>query len=149
MKFYLAGLFSAFFFFSCSPNRKVVNNISCPGFINLQYDKTTAKGVMAKKDLKKVTIFFLNYFNDSIKLYINGNLKFQDLVVTDSVSGKSEKSFSYDYSNDRTLPIMKVEFEGGNCFDIQIIEKYKIVYLFNDNFKRWTIRFSNRYYVDN
>ena len=104
---------------------------------------------MAKRDQKKITIIFLNYFHDSIKLYINGNLKFHDVVVTDTVSGKSDKSFSYDYSDDRTLPMVKVGTEDGNCFDIQIKEKYKLVYIFFDKVKKWTIRFSNKYYVDN
>ena len=149
MKYYWIALFSTFSYFSCSQPRKVVNSISCSSKIELQYDKTTSKGVMAKRDQKKITVFFLNYFYDSIKVYINGNLKFQDFVLTDTVSGKSDKSFSYDYSDYRTMPIMKVESEDGNCFDIQINEKYKIVYLFFDNFKKWTIRFSNKYYVDN
>lgn len=149
MKYYWIVLFSAFLYLSCSQPRKVVNSISCSSKIDLQYDKTTSKGVMTKRDQKKVAVFFLNYFHDSIKVYINGNLKFHDFVVTDTISGKSGKSFSYDYSDDRAMPIIKVETEDGNCFDIQISVKYKIVYLFLDYLKKWTIRFSNKYYVDN
>jgi len=115
----------------------------------MQYDKTTSKGVMAKRDQKKVTVFFLNYFYDSIKVYINGNIKFKDFVLTDTLSGKSDKSFSYDYSDDGKMPIMKVESQNGSCFEIPINKKYKIVYLFFDDSKKWTIRFSNKYYVDN
>ena len=149
MKYYWMALFSALSYFSCSQPRKAVNSISCSSKIELQYDRTSSKGVMAKRDQKKVTVFFLNYFYDSIKVYINGNLKFQDFVVTDTVSGKSNKSFSYDYSDDRMMPIMKVESNNGNCFDIQISENYKLVYLFLDDKKNWTIRYSNKYYVDN
>lgn len=149
MKYYWIVLFFSVSYFSCSQPRKVVNSISCPNKIKLQYDKTTSKGVMAKRDQKRVTIFFLNYFYDSINIYINGNVKFKDFVVTDTVSGKSDKNFTYDYSNDRKIPIMKVESRNGSCFEIPINEKYKIVYLFFDDSKKWTIRFSNKYYVDN
>ena len=145
MKFYLV----AFSFFSCAQSGKVINSVSCSSRVNLQYDKTTVKGVMAKKKSKKITISFLNYFKDSIRAYIDGNLQFSDIVITDNVSGKSNKNFTYHYSNDSHIPILKVETKDGNCFDIQVKGKYKLIYIFYDSSKRWTVRFSNKYYVEN
>lgn len=149
MKYYWIALFFAFSYFSCSEPRKIINSTSCNNRFVIQYDKTISKGVMAGRDQKKITIYFLNYFHDSLKVYINGNLGFHDFVFTDTTSGRTNKSFSYDYSKDHIMPIMKVESGNDNCFEIQISEKYKIVYLFFDDLKRWTIRYSNRYYVDN
>lgn len=148
MKYYLIFIFSTLVFFSCSNIKKVVNGTSCSNKLNIQYDNTFSRGVMAKKEKKKITVFFLNYFHDSIKVYFNRDLKFHDFVLTNTTTGKSNKSFSYDYSKVRTVPIMKVESENHNCFEVPIKKNYKIVYLFIDDLKKWTIRYSNRYYVN-
>ena len=149
MKAYLIILSFTFTLISCSQSKKVVSSISCANTFNLQYDKTSSKGVMAKRSQKKVTIFFLNSFHDSIKVYINGVLKFDNVVVTDSVSVKSDKSFTYEYSNNSNIPIIKVENKEGNCFDLKVKKRYKLIYVFYDSSKKWTVRFSNKYYVDN
>ena len=104
---------------------------------------------MIKKNQKKIIIIFMNDFNNQIKIYVNGNLKFNAKVITDNVSGKSDKTFIYDYSKDSDVPFIKVESKEGNCFDIKTKKDFKLVYLFYDSTKIWTLRFSNKYYVDN
>ena len=149
MKYYWVVTFFTILFFSCSQPQRIVRSISCASHLQIQYDNSISKGVMAKSDKRMITIFFLNYFHDSINVFINGNLKFHDLVIIDTTTGKSGKIFSYDYSYDNTTPVMKVATKNGNCFDIQINPTYKIVYLFYDGLHKWTARYSNRYYVDN
>lgn len=146
---YFGITFLGILFISCVHPIKVVKSISCSSNFELQFDKTTSKGQMRKKNQKNITLIFLNYFSDSIKVYFNGKLKFQEFVVTDSISGDSHKRFFYDLRNEKKLPILKVESSNRNCFDIQLNKKYKLAYLFLDDKKNWTIRFSNKYYVDN
>lgn len=138
----------SFLSISCAQQKQVVNSLSCQNKITVQYDNSKAKGVMAKnKEL--VIVFFMNDFNDKIKGYINGKQKFSGEVLTNEISGKSDKNFAYNYSKDKTLPILKIEKENGSCFDIRIKKQYKLIYVFYDSNQEWIVRFSNKYYVDN
>lgn len=134
---------------SCAQQKQLVNSFSCQNKITVQYDNSKAKGVMAKGNKKSVTVFFMNDFNDKIKGYINGKQKFSGEVLTNEISGKSDKNFVYNYSNDTTLPILKIEKENGSCFDIRIKKQYKLIYIYYDSNQEWIVRFSNKYYVDN
>lgn len=134
---------------SCAQQKQLINSLSCQNKISVQYDNSTAKGVMAKGNKKSVIVFFMNDFDDKIKGYINGSQKFSGEVLTNETSGKSDKNFAYDYSNDKTLPILKIEKEDGSCFDIKIKKQYKLIYVFYDSNQEWIVRFSNKYYVDN
>ena len=63
--------------YGCSSQEKVINNITCPGQVTLQYDivKKSDKGKpIAKKDLNAFTVYFINEFNDSIQSYVNDKL---------------------------------------------------------------------------
>ncbi|PWN72241.1 hypothetical protein C1631_006480 [Chryseobacterium phosphatilyticum] len=148
MKKLLILLGFSFLLISCVQQKQLVNSLSCQNKITVQYDNSKAKGVMAKnKEL--VIVFFMNDFNDKIKGYINGKQKFNGEVLTKETSGKSDKNFAYNYSKDKTLPILKIEKENGSCFDIRIKKRYKLVYVFYDSNQEWIVRFSNKYYVDN
>ncbi|MEG0929131.1 hypothetical protein [Chryseobacterium sp.] len=138
----------SFLSISCAQQKQLVNSLSCQNKITVQYDNSKAKGVMAKnKEL--VIVFFMNDFNDKIKGYINGEQKFSGEVLTNEISGKSDKNFAYNYSKDKTLPILKIEKENGSCFDIRIKKQYKLIYVFYDSNQEWIVRFSNKYYIDN
>ncbi len=135
--------------FSCVSSQRLKNSITCPDKVFVQIDKSFSKGVMAAQNDKSITVFFLNSFNDHLRGYVNGELKFDGMVITNNISGKSDENFYYRYDNKQSLPILKIEAEDGRCFDIKVIKGYKIIYVFCDQNKAWTVRFSNRYYVDN
>ena len=135
-------------FFSCNVHRKITKSNSTFSKVEIQYDKSRAKGVMADKNQKRVVVYFMNYFNDTIRVFFNGSLIFRDFVTTDSVSGKSNKFFTYDYSQDLTMPLMKVVSKSGSSFEVQTVKRYKIIYLFFDESQKLTVRFTNRYSVD-
>jgi len=134
---------------SCAQQKQLVNSLSCQNKIAVQYDNSKAKGAMATGNKKSVVVFFMNDFNDKIKGFINGKQRFSGEVLTNETSGKSDKNFTYDYSNDKSLPILKIEKEDGGCFDIEVKKRYKLIYIFYDSNQGWIVRFSNKYYVDN
>lgn len=134
---------------SCAQQKQLVNSLSCQNKITVQYDNSKAKGVIAKGNKKSVIVFFMNDFNDKIKGFINGKQRFSGEVLTNEISGKSDKNFVYDYNNDKTLPVLKIEKESGSCFDIEIKKQYKLIYVFYDSNQGWIVRFSNKYSVDN
>lgn len=104
---------------------------------------------MATQNENSITVFFLNNFDNHLRGYVDGKLKFDGMVVTNNISGKSDKNFYYEYQNKQSLPILKIEAEDGGCFDIKVKKGFKLIYVFRDQNKAWTVRFSNRYYVDN
>lgn len=148
MKFYFI-LFVTVLFISCSLSKKTQNNISCPGTFDLQTQRSNYPVLRTNKKNKTITIYFLYYFNDKIKMFINEELKFDAMVVTNSTSGMSGKGITYNYSKDRNLPILKLEIDNGNCIDFKAIKKYKFIYLWYDSTKIWTVRFSNKFYSEN
>lgn len=133
---------------SCAQQKQSINSLTCQNKITIQYDNSKAKGVMAKNK-ESIIVFFMNDFNDKIKGYINGEQKFSGEVVTNEISGKSDKNFAYNYSKDKILPILKIEKENGSCFDVRIKKQYKLIYVFYDSDQEWIVRFSNKYYIDN
>ena len=97
--------------------------------------------------MKAVSIEFLNNFNHQVKGYINGELLFDELVVTDDVTGLSNKYFGYNYSRDDDLPLINLIIEGiDNCFEIEALRKYKLIYVFLSDKSEVTIRYSNTIY---
>jgi len=137
--------------YGCSSQEKVINNITCPGQVTLQYDivKKSDKGKpIAKKGLNAFTVYFINEFNDSIQGYVNDKLYYDKYLKTSSNSDNLNESFGYNYSKDKKAPILKlISKTKKTCFDIEIDKKYKLVYVFITNEGKWTVRFSNIYYM--
>jgi len=135
--------------FGCMQSRKIINSVSCNNKVNIQYDRNSSKRTLSVNESKSFTVFFLNEFHNRVKGYVNGSLKFNEMVETNVTTGKSDKNFIFRYENREPLPILKIEIEEGNCIDIKVQEGYRFVYIFYDSKKEWTVRFSNKYYVEN
>ncbi len=131
-------------------SNRIRNSLSCTDRVRTQIDNITRKGVMATHNENSITIIFLNSFNGRFKAYVNGALKFDEMVVTNETSGQSNKYFVYRYEKGQERPILKIEGEDGACFDIRVTKGYRLIYVFRDESNpHWTLRFSDRFYVDN
>lgn len=129
------------------------SSTECNSEVEIQYEKTSRKtkrnGLETDRSMEAVSIQFLNNFNHRIKGYINGELRFEDVVVTDDVTGMSEKYFGYNYSKDINLPIIKISIEGiDKCFEIKVLKKYKLIYIFLSENNEITVRYSNTIYEE-
>lgn len=123
----------------------------CEGKVEIQYEKTSRKtkqdGLETDRNMKSVSIEFLNSFNHKIKGYINGELRFDETVVTDGITGMSDKYFGYNYSKDTDLPLVKLSIEDlDKCFEIEVLEKYKLIYVFLSENNEISVRYSNTIY---
>jgi hypothetical protein len=149
-KLYFLGIV-ALILFGCASQEKVIKNINCSGEVVLQYDKIkkSDKGKpIANKDLKAFTVYFINDFNDSIQGYVNDRLCYDKYLKINSNSDNLKDSFGYNYSKDEKTPVLKVISKTKKiCFDIEINKKYKLIYVFITNENKWTVRFSNIYYI--
>ncbi len=107
---------------------------NCSGEVEIQYEKTSREikqdGLKTDRKMKSVSIEFLNHFDHKVIGYVNGELMFEDTVITDDVTGMSEQYFGYNYSNDDSLPSIKVNIEGVDCFELEVLKKYKLIYVF-------------------
>lgn len=132
--------------FDCSAQ----SNTECDGKKEIQYEKTSREtkqnGLETDRNLKSVSIEFLNNFNHKVRGYVNGELQFEEIVVTNDITGMSQKYFGYNYSKDDNLPKIRVEIEGVDCFEIKILEKYKLIYVFLSKKDEVTVRYSNTIY---
>jgi hypothetical protein len=117
----------------------------------LQYDKikNSDKGKpIAKNELKAFTVYFLNEFNDSIKGFVNNKLYFDKFLKITGSNDNLNNYFGYNYSKDINIPNLKIVSKTKNtCFDIEIDKRYKLVYVFLSKEGKWTVRFSNIYYL--
>jgi hypothetical protein len=136
---------------SCKISKKITENLSCEGNIEIQYDNSKLLGndnPKADKKLDGFQVIFLSDFDENIKAYVNEKLIFDEYVKIGTESHSIENTFGYSYKSDKKSPILKVEsIEKGTCFDIEIDKKYKIIYLFIDEKGKWIVRFSNEYYL--
>ena len=148
-KFIILLEFSILLFTSCLGQNGMHNSVSCNKKIIIQYDKRSFRGKLSKNNRTSLTIIFMNFFNGKIKGYINGKLMFDDSVITNENTGKTNKGFVYNYGKERISPVLKIQKDDGNCFEIKMKKKYKFTYIFYDLDKGWIVRFSNKYYVDN
>lgn len=126
------------------------STVKCEGKYEIQYEKTTSKtkkdGYESDTKLEAVAVEFLNHFNHKIKGYVNGDLVFDNTVVTDDVTGISGQSFGYNYSNDGDLPTIKLDVEGVGCFEVEVSKKYKLIYVFLTSENKIIVRYSNTIY---
>ena len=82
-------------------------------------------------------------------MFINEELKFDAMVVTNSTSGMSGKGITYNYSKDRNLPILKLEIDNGNCIDFKAIKNTN-TYIFGMIQQKFGLcHFSNKFYSEN
>jgi hypothetical protein len=135
----------------CASKERTIKNISCLGEVTLQYDKikNSDKGKpIAKNELKAFTVYFLNEFNDSIKGFVNNKLYFDKFLKITGSNDNLNNYFGYNYSKDINIPNLKIVSKTKNtCFDIEIDKRYKLVYVFLSKEGKWTVRFSNIYYL--
>jgi hypothetical protein len=136
---------------SCKVSEKIVENLSCEGNLEMQYDRTKLFGNDNPKADKKSDVFqviFLSDFDENIKAYVNDKLVFDEYVKIGTESHSIENTFGYNYESDSKTPILKVEsVQKATCIDFEIDKKYKIIYLFINENGEWIVRFSNEYYL--
>jgi len=137
--------------FGCKSQEKIVRSITCGSNVSLQYDKIKKqdKGKpIAKRGLQSVSIYFLSNYNDSLQGFINDKILYDKFLQQDDNSHNLNENFSYNYSKDLKLPILKIVSKTDNvCFDISIDKKYKLIYVFKNDLG-WIVRFSNVYYLN-
>jgi hypothetical protein len=137
--------------FGCSTKAKIIDSITCKENISLQYDKINSREkqyVIKAKKLNAFIVYFLSEFDDDIQGFVNNELKYEKHLKLDGSSDELKEYFGYNYSKDKTLPILKIVSKTKKtCFDIKIDKKYKIVYVYISKEGKWTVRFSNTYYA--
>lgn len=129
-----------------------VRNGKCDSIVKIQYDKITREdrrsNGIEKSNKKSFVVKFMSEFRDSIRVYVNNKLEFNDYVNSDEVTGDSNKVFGYDYSNSSENVVLKFESrERGICCLVNLNKKYKIIYVFIDKTGNWIVRFSNVHYI--
>jgi hypothetical protein len=119
------------FIFGCACKEKTIKNISCSGNVVLQYDKLNPSKnskLVANKELKAFTVYFLYDFKDSIQGYVNNQLKFEKYLDLNANSDDLNDFFGYNYQKDIDIPTLKIISKTKNtCFDILIDKRYKVV----------------------
>ena len=130
----------------------LTKDTKCNSKIEIQYDKITKSdkrsNVIESSKSKSFVVKFMNEFSDSIQVYINNKLEFNDFVSTDRVSSETDKVFGYDYSKASEKICFKfISLTRHSCSIVNLNKKYKIVYVFIDRTGKWTVRFSNVHYI--
>lgn len=139
---------------SCSIQERVIQSITCKEPIVVQYESTSAQakkeGLEADKKRNSFVVYFLNNFNHQVKGYVNDELLFNKKISTDNNTADTGEYFGYDYSKDKTTPVLKVSIPSEDkCFDIKIDKKYKLIYVFLTREGNFIVRFSNQHYIHN
>ena len=147
-KFIAIFIFS--FIISCK-TEKTISNVSCSGKVLVQYDRTKTEDSnkqKADKNINGCTVYFINEYDDQIEAYVNEKLEFEKYVKVNGSSDSLENHFTFGYSGNSEMPILKIQSKTQNtCFDIQIEKKYKVIYIFLSRTGKWTVRFSNIIYL--
>lgn len=122
----------------------------CGNIFEVQYIKK-GKYKLSKQERAKnyLTVYFLDEFNDQIKININQKDVFNKKVVTDSTKFDTySAAFTYKLSSSENKYIMKGYSERNKtCFEIPIDTKYRIIYLYYYQ-NKWIIRFSNEIMIN-
>jgi len=116
--------------------------------ITIKYDKENRyeeldKSMVADKSKEYVIVFLEDYFNGEVKGYVGDELVFNEKIETEESIGTTLRTFIYDYSKNKKLPIIKIETEGKSV-DIDIFRNYKLIYIYMEDDK-WEIIYSNVY----
>ena len=147
-KFIAIFIFS--FFISCK-TEKTISNVSCSGKVLVQFERIKTEDSnkqKADKNINGCTVYFINEYDDQIEAYVNGKLEFEKYVKVNGSSDSLENYFTFGYSVNSEMPILKIQSNTQNtCFDIQIEKKYKVIYIFLSRTGKWTVRFSNIIYM--
>lgn len=139
---------------SCGSQEKVVQSIECKEQVVVQYENASAQakkeGLEANKKRNSFVVFFLNDFNHQVKGFVNDELLFDENISTNSSTSDTNKYFGYEYTKDKTAPVLKVSIPSENkCFDIEIDKRYKLIYVFLTREGNFIVRFSNQHYIHN
>ncbi|KGO85745.1 hypothetical protein [Flavobacterium suncheonense] len=143
-------------FYGCKPKEKLKKNISCEGNVKLQYewldwDKEDKHHVVANRFFKgQFTVYFVGGFKDSLKFYVNNDFR-ADLEVDRKENDEvGNYGFSFGRRTGEPIPTLKIEsVNRKTCFDIKLKRKYPIMYVWLNEKREWTIRFSNFNHSDN
>lgn len=126
---------------------------ACDLPVEIQYDRITRQDrrshLVELSKSKSFVVKFVSDFNDSVKVFINNHLEFEDFVITDPVSTQSDKYFAYNYTEKKDDNIL-IQFSSatrGNCRCVLYNRKYRILYVFLNSSGVWTVRFSNVHYL--
>ncbi|WP_172279325.1 hypothetical protein [Chryseobacterium sp. LAM-KRS1] len=118
---------------------------SCGNTFEVQYIEN-GKYKLSKQERAKdyLTIYFLEEFNDQIKISINQKEVFNKKVITDTTKFDTySAAFTYKISSTDTNYVIKGYSERNKtCFEVPINTKYRIIYLYYHN-EKWIVRFSN------
>lgn len=144
MKNLICYLIVLMFFTGCK-SKSIEIKSDCGNILEVQYDKN-GKHTLSEKEKSKnyLTIYFLDEFNDRIKININQKEVFNKEIVTDATKFDTYSAvFTYKLSSEQNNYVIKGYSERDKtCFELPINTKYRIVYLYYYN-KKWIVRFSN------
>lgn len=122
----------------------------CGNTFEVQYIKK-GKYKLSKQERAKnyLTVYFLDEFNDQIKISINEKEVFNKKVITDTTKFDTHSAaFTYKLSSANNKYIMKGYSERNKtCFEIPIDTKYRIIYFYYYQ-NKWIIRFSNEIIIN-
>jgi hypothetical protein len=126
---------------------KITEKSSCPENCSIEYKDSTAEDVeqnmVADSSKENVVVYLEAYLDGNVKGYAGDKLLFDEKVETEESLGTTGKYFTYNYSEDSTLPKLKVEL-SNECIEFDINKKYKLIYVSYYQGK-WNIIYSNVY----
>lgn len=150
---YLISYLLLILIFSCDSSKNIIkkqnNNVSstCGDSISVKYNKETRndynEGMIVRDNKESVIIYFEDFFNGYVKAYSDNKLLFNEKIETEESLGTTGKYFTYNYSKDKSIPVLNIFFEE-NCVEFSINKKFNLIYIYyyNDN---WDIIYSNVY----
>ena len=97
--YYICVLIISSIIVNCSSKSRMINNVSCKGLVNLQYDinKNGNGYPLANKNSNAFTVYFLNDFKDSIQGFVNNKLYYNKYLKLDGKSDNMKYYFGYNY----------------------------------------------------
>lgn len=137
----------------CSTRQKVVSGLSCEEDVTIQYDTISTEdrqhGTLADPHQNSSVVYFENTFEDSIKVYVNGEIIFDAFVKTDNSKASADTLLGFRYSDKGKTDILKIVSKKMGCIEFDVNRDYKLIYLFYTEERKWIVRFSNIYYLHN
>ncbi|WP_417357530.1 hypothetical protein [Flavobacterium sp.] len=143
-------LLLVFVLFGCK-SQKTIRSISCDTDVEVQFDRikfSDRNMPKADRKLKSFTVFFMGAVNDTVKVYVNNKIVYNNYISKTDNNHSLNENFIYDYSKDTDAPVIKVKLVNQNtCFDMVLDQyNYKLVYVFFYR-ESWIMRYSNIYYL--
>jgi hypothetical protein len=125
---------------------------TCSQKPEIQYDRVSRadrKAGLVERSEGAFIVRFMNDFKDSIRVYVNDSLRFDDYVLTDQMTSQTDKVFGYRYpKHGAKKAILKIGSQTqDSCCIVEVKEGYKFVYVFMTEPNHWIVRFSNVNYI--